>query len=118
MQAIDTNSFVLYAVGAQGSSSAPVIDRIVSYTSPTVLTVECKVVWKIFSKTDSDYGCWNVPKAEIFIICFIFMFYEALFLLCMSYLCYMFYYIFVTYLYVYYLFLIFFLHFYFHIIWI
>ena len=53
----------------------------------------------------SVYGCWNVANIGIFIICFIFMSYEVLFLLCMSYLCYVFYYIFITYLYVLYMFL-------------
>ena len=56
-------------------------------------------------KLSHSYGCWNVAKVEIFIICFIFMLYEILFLLYMSYLCYMFDYIFITYLYVYYIFL-------------
>ena len=56
-------------------------------------------------KTHDRCGYWNVAKVEILIIGFIFMLYEVLFLLYMSYSCYMFYYIFVTYLCVYYMFL-------------
>ena len=41
----------------------------------------------------------------IFILCFIFMWYEVLFLLYISYLCYMFYYIFIIHLYVLYIFI-------------
>ena len=44
-----------------------------------------------------EYGCWNVAKIEIFVIFFICMLYEVLFLLHVSYLCYMLYYILIIY---------------------
>ena len=62
------------------------------------------------------YGCRNVAKVEIFIICFIFMSYEVLFLLYISYLCYMFYYIFIIYLLYIICFFNFVIYLYFHII--
>ena len=55
-------------------------------------------------------------KADIFIICFMFMLYEVLFLLYMSDLCDMSYYVFIIYLHVSYMFLKFVIHFYFNII--
>ena len=42
--------------------------------------------WSIFEAI--DYGCWNVAKIEIFIVCFIFMLYKVSFWLYISYLCY------------------------------
>ena len=45
------------------------------------------------------YGCWNVAKVEIFIMCFVFMLHELLFLLYISYLCYTFYHLIIKYLY-------------------
>ena len=45
-------------------------------------------------------GSLNVAKFEIFIICFLFMLYEVLFLLYISYLCYAFHYISVYYMYI------------------
>ena len=62
-------------------------------------------------------GCWNVAKIEIFIICFIFILYQVLFWLYISYLCNMFCYIFIIYLYVHYILFNFVTYFYFHIIW-
>ena len=47
------------------------------------------------------YGCWNVTKVQLFIICFIHLLHKVSFLLYISYLYYMFYYIFIMYLYVY-----------------
>ena len=98
MQAIDTNSFVLYAVGAQGSSSAPVIDRTVSYTSPTVLTVECKVVWKIFFKNRFRLWLLKCSKSRNFyymfyihvLWSFIFVMYVIFMLYVLLYICYIF----------------------------
>ena len=71
----------------------------------TLVTVSQKIRLRETTEAVVQYGCSNVAKVENFIICFIFMLYEVLFLLYMSYLCYMFYYIFITYLYVYYMFL-------------
>ena len=98
MQAIDTNSFVLYAVGAQGSSSAPVIDRIVLYTSPTALTVECKVVWKIFFKNRFRLWLLKCSKSRNFyymfyihvLWSFIFVMYVIFMLYVLLYICYIF----------------------------
>ena len=45
----------------------------------------------------TSYVYWNVAKLEIFIVCIIFMLYEVLFLLHMSYFCYMFNYTFIIY---------------------
>ena len=61
---------------------------------------------RIFVFGENTYGCWNVAKIEIFIISFIFMLYEVLLWLYISYLCHMFYYMFIlySYLYVYYMF--------------
>ena len=68
-------------------------------------------VWMHFQKESREwvdeivYGCWNIAKIKIFVICFLFMLYEVLFLLYISYLCCMFYHIFIIYLYVSYIFL-------------
>ena len=98
-----------------------------TYISSNVLAFLITLFYKRFSMWQLEtqlfawpcnYGCWNVAKIEIFIVCFIFMLnkvsfwscfkfmlYKVSFYLYISYLCYMFCYIFVIYLYVHYVFL-------------
>ena len=62
------------------------------------------LLFKIYSFVEVC-GCWNVAKVTIFILCFIFMWYEVLFLSYISYLCYMYFIIYLLYIYMYYVFL-------------